>query len=150
MKILSMNITDRDVLNLFSQHDDFMIDFLGDDKWCYTRYSEKENIGRVWVAYDDNLPIGCVAYREKDTGVTEVKRLFIKKEYRGKGISRELLKTVQEYAEEQGCHALFLDTRITLEPAVSIYRDFGFRIVFQQGLYIQMEKRVGGDYNEHK
>jgi hypothetical protein len=35
---------------------------------------------------------------------------------------------------------LFLDTRITLEPAVSIYRNRGYRIIFQQGLYIQMEK----------
>lgn len=150
VKIVSMSVTDIDVLQLFSEHDDYMIDFLGDDKWCYTRYSADENIGKVWVAYIDNLPIGCVAYRVKDVGVAEVKRLFIREDYRGKGFSKELLKTVQEYAEEQGCHALFLDTRITLKAAVSIYRDFGFRIVFQQGLYIQMEKRVGGDYNEHK
>lgn len=142
MEILSMNMTDTSVLKLFSEHDDFMIDFLGEDKWCYTRYNENENIGKVWGAYVDNCPIGCVAYREKETGIGEVKRLFIRNEYRGKGISRDLLKTVESYAKEQGCHTLFLDTRITLEPAVSIYRAFGFQIVFQQGLYIQMEKKL--------
>ena len=47
-----------------------------------------------------------------------------------------------KYAKEQGYTTLFLDTRITLEPAVSIYRSFGFDIVFQQGLYIQMEKKI--------
>ena len=142
MKIVSMSTTDREVLELFSEHDDYMIDFLGDDKWCYTRYSENENIESVWTAYLDNLPIGCIAYRKKSDEIGEVKRLFIKSEYRGNGISKKLLDTVESYAKEQGCHTLFLDTRITLEPAVSIYRNFGFSIVFQQGLYIQMEKNL--------
>ena len=142
MNIVSMNIADKSVLSLFSEHDDYMIDFLGDDKWCYTRYSENENIENVWVVYSDNFPIGCIAYRKKADGVGEVKRLYIRNEYRGKGISKKLLKTVECYAKEQGCNTLFLDTRITLEPAVYIYRSFGFNIVFQQGLYIQMEKKI--------
>lgn len=142
MKIIPMNITDTSVLQLFSEHDDYMIDFLGDDKVYYTRYSEQENLEKVWVAYVDNCPIGCVAYRRKADGVGEIKRLFIRKEYRGKGISKELLKTIESYAKEQGCHTLFLDTRITLEPAVSLYRTFSFNIIFQQGLYIQMEKKL--------
>ncbi len=142
MNIVPMNVTDKSVLSLFSEHDDFMLDFLGDDKWCYTRYSENENIENVWVAYADGLPIGCIAYRKKADGIAEVKRLYIKNEYRGRGISKALLKTIEHYAKEQGCNTLFLDTRITLEPAVSIYRFYGFDIVFQQGLYIQMEKKI--------
>ena len=142
MRIVSTNITDKSVLELFSEHDDYMIVFLGDDKWCYTRYSENENIERVWVAYSDHLLVGCIAYRRKSDGVGEVKRLFVRSEYRGKGISKKLLETVEGYAKEQDCHTLFLATRITLEPAVSLYRSFGFSIVFQQGLYIQMEKRL--------
>lgn len=141
MNISSMRVTDESVLKLFSEHDDFMIDFLGEDKVYYTRYNESENIEKVWVVFSDNLPIGCIAYRKKEEGTGEVKRLYIKKEYRGKGISKELLKTLECYAKKQGCHTLFLDTRVTLEPAVSLYRSHGFSIVYQQGLYIQMEKK---------
>lgn len=142
MNISSMGVTDASVLKLFSEHDDFMIDFLGEDKVYYTRYNESENIEKVWVVFSDNLPVGCIAYRKKEEGTGEVKRLYIKKEYRGKGISKELLKTLECYAKEQGCHTLFLDTRVTLEPAVSLYRSHGFSIVYQQGLYIQMEKKL--------
>lgn len=142
MNISSMGVTDASVLKLFSEHDDFMIDFLGEDKVYYTRYNESENIEKVWVVFSDNLPIGCIAYRKKEEGTGEVKRLYIKKEYRGKGISKELLKTLECYAKEQGCHNLFLDTRVTLEPAVSLYRSHGFSIVYRQGLYIQMEKEL--------
>lgn len=142
MSIIPAKTTDESVLHLFFEHDDYMIDFLGDDKKYYTRYSENENIENVWVVVVDDIPAGCIAYRKKDEGVGEVKRMFIKEEYRGRGIAKELLKTVENHAREQGCHTLFLDTRITLEPAVSLYRAFGFDIVFQQGLYIQMEKEI--------
>ena len=142
MKIVVMDISDENILQLFSEHDDYMIDFLGDDKCYYTRYNANENIERVWGVYVENSLAGCIAYRKKASGVGEVKRLFIKKEYRGKGMSKELLRTVEHYAEEQECHTLFLDTRITLEPAVSLYCAWGFDIVFRQGLYIQMEKKL--------
>lgn len=142
MKIVSLDVTDERILKLFSEHDDYMINFLGEDQIYYTRYSENEMMEKVWVVFSDDLPAGCIAYRKKAEGTGEVKRLFIKEEYRGKGISKELLNTLECHAREQGCHTLFLDTRITLEPAVSLYRSFGFEIVFQQGLYIQMEKKL--------
>ena len=142
MKIQPMKTTDTTVLELFSLHDDFMIEFLGEDSHYYTRYTENENIEKVWVAYVNNCPAGCIAYRKKADGVGEVKRLFLRKEYRGKGISKELLKIMEAHARSLGCTGLFLDTRITLEPAVPLYRTYGFDIIFQQGLYIQMEKKL--------
>lgn len=142
MEILVRELTDSDVLSLFSEHDDHMLDFLKEDSKYYTRYSESERIETVWVAYENGFPMGCVAYRKREAETGEVKRLFIREEYRGRGISKELLRTVEAHAREQGCASLLLDTRITLEPAVSLYRSFGYQIVYQQGLYIQMEKEL--------
>lgn len=142
MKIVPMSVSDTRVLGLFSEHDDFMMDFLGNDKNCYTRYSAAENIENVWVAFEDNAPIGCVAYRKRTDNMGEVKRLFIRSGCRGKGLSKSLLSEVKNYAKAQGCSKLFLDTRLTLEPAVSLYRSFGFKMTFRQGLYIQMELEI--------
>ena len=83
MEILSANISDAAVRKLFSEHDDFMQDFLGEDRDCYTRYSPAENIEMVWVAYEGNVPTGCAAYRTRSDGVGEVKRLFVKKDIAG-------------------------------------------------------------------
>ncbi len=142
MEIVPREATDAGVLTLFSEHDDFMLDFLGEDSSFYTRYSEAENIEAVWAAYENSLLAGCVAYRKRAAETGEVKRLFVRREYRGKGIAKKLLNTLEHYAKEQGCRSLYLDTRISLEPAVSLYRAFGFQVIFQQGLYIQMEKRL--------
>lgn len=142
MDIVFLRSADERVLPLFSEHDDEMIAFLGEDQKYYTRYSEREDLACVWLARSGQAPAGCVAYRSKSDGVGEVKRLYVREAYRGRGIGKALLKKVERHAREQGCHTLFLDTRITLEPAVSIYRALGYRIVFQQGLYIRMEKKI--------
>ena len=126
MKIGFLDVISEEVIQLFSEQDDFMIDFLGDDSVYYIRYSKNENIKNVWVAYFDELPIGCVAYRKKSTDVGEVKRMFIKNEYRGRGISKSLLDMVEQHAKQCGDHTLHLSTRITLEPAITLYRHSGF------------------------
>ncbi len=146
MYIVPKGITDTDVLALFSQYDDFMLEFLGEDRRCYARYSLGEGIEAVWAAYQGGFPVGCVAYRKKADGVGEVKRLFIREGHRGRGISKKLLLAVERYAQRQGCHTLFLDTRATLKPAVSLYGSIGFRVVFQEGLYIQMEKIISSTH----
>ncbi len=133
---------DPEVLRLFSAHDDFMIDFLGEDCIYYTRYGEHERLEAVWAATIDGETVGCAAYRTKETGVGEVKRVFVREEFRGTGISKQLMDAVEAHAREEKCERLFLDTRITLEPAVSIYRKRGFEEIFRQGLYVQMEKRI--------
>lgn len=142
VEIVPRERTDDDVLSLFSEHDAFMLDFMGEDRHFYTPYNEKELLERIWLIYEDSFPAGCAAYRKKEDGTGEVKRLYVRKEYRGRGLSKNLLKTVEDHAKEDDCQKLYLDTRITLEPACSLYRAFGFEIVFQQGLYIQMEKEL--------
>jgi len=142
MHIFLSDISSPDVLHLFSKHDDFIVDFWGKDSIYYTRYSEKEKIDKVWVAYHNDVPVGCVVYRVKSQGVGEVKRMFISSEYRGNGLSKSFLSVVEEHAKQCGNHTLHLDTRVTLELAVTIYRKFGFTTTLSNGLYIEMEKKL--------
>lgn len=142
MDLVSMSAPNEQALQLFSDHDDFMIGFLGDDKIYYSRYSENEGLENIWLAYEGELPMGCIAFRKKTDEVGEVKRLFIRNEYRGKGISKLLLSTLVSYAKTQGCRKLYLDTRTELVPAVALYRSFGFDVIFQKDFYVQMEMEL--------
>ena len=47
--------------------------------------------GTILVGFEDETPIATVALKKVDDNIAEVKRLYIKPEYRGKGYSRKML-----------------------------------------------------------
>ena len=142
LEIVQVSTADSRVLELFAGYDAFIEDFLGEDRKYYTRYTPEENLETAWLALWGKEPVGVVAYRTKSPGVGEVKRLFVKPAYRSRGTGGKLLTQVESYAVQQGCATLFLDTRSTLEPAVTLYRRRGFAEIFRAGLYMQMEKQI--------
>lgn len=142
MEIIPAGLESPELLKLFSEHDEYMMEFLGEHRMYYTPYSEAEHIGRAWIAYVDGDPAGCAAYRERTEGVGELKRVFIRSQYRGRGISKALVRTVEDYARGRGDYTMALDTNSALEPAVTLYRRAGYRVVFREGKYIKMEKEL--------
>jgi len=52
------------------------------------KYARPE--GRLLIAYQDGHPAGCVALRDLDDGICEMKRMFVPMAYRGMGIGRAL------------------------------------------------------------
>ena len=142
VEVRPASLTSPQVLDLFSQHDRFMMEQLGPDQCYYTPYHIGENLLRVWGAYEGETLLGCVAFRWKAQGLGELKRLFVRPEYRGQGVAQALMAQLLSFAQSQGCSRLYLDTRISLEPAVALYLRFGFQITYQEGLYIQMERNA--------
>ncbi|MDH5453030.1 MAG: GNAT family N-acetyltransferase [Paracoccaceae bacterium] len=89
------------------------------------------------VAREAGQAIGCVAM--VDCGdYAEVKRLYVPKEGRGKGLAKAMMATVEARARESGMTTIRLETGEALVSAVALYEALGFR-------------RCGrfGDYADH-
>jgi putative acetyltransferase len=83
--------------------------------------------GRLLVAEVDGELVGCVALRPQATGVCELKRLYIRPDYRGKGLGRQLIDVLLAEAVAAGYREAVFDTLDTMTAALAIYRTLGFQ-----------------------
>lgn len=69
---------------------------------------------------------GCVALRKISENICEMKRLFVRDEYKGLGIGKRLTTMIIEEASKLNYHYIRLDTLSTMEKAQDLYKTLGF------------------------
>jgi DNA-binding MarR family transcriptional regulator/GNAT superfamily N-acetyltransferase len=82
--------------------------------------------GTFLVIRNDGAIVGCAGLHRIDDVTGEIKRMWIDPEFRGLGLGRRLLVTVEERAEVLGCTTVVLDTNETLDEAIAMYERAGY------------------------
>lgn len=82
--------------------------------------------GRLYLAYCDGLLAGCIGLRKLDEQSCEMKRLYVRPEFRGKHIGGYLVKKILNDAGEIGYRHILLDTLPFLKTAIQMYKRYGF------------------------
>jgi ribosomal protein S18 acetylase RimI-like enzyme len=83
--------------------------------------------GRLLLALEGDEPAGCVALRELEPDVAELKRLYVRTAFRGSGWGRRLAERAIEEARSAGYRHLRLDTLPSMAGARRLYGTLGFR-----------------------
>lgn len=82
--------------------------------------------GRLYVAYCDGKPAGCIGLRKIDDQNCEMKRLYVRPEFRGKRVGCLLVERILADARRIGYSHMLLDTLPFLHSAIRLYRKYGF------------------------
>jgi len=84
--------------------------------------------GRLLLALEDDQLVGCVALRPLPDQTCEMKRLYVRPEFRGRGWGRKMVEAIVAAAQELGYSRMRLDTLPgKMDQALAMYRRFGFR-----------------------
>jgi putative acetyltransferase len=107
--------------------------------------------GAIYLACMGNEVAGCIALMPlSETGTCEMKRLFVRPHLRRHKIGDLLVAQLLQEARQLQYHTMKLDTLIRLEPAIALYRRFGFQettAYYKNPLpgVVYMEKSLSGD-----
>lgn len=84
--------------------------------------------GRLYLAFINDQPAGCIALRKLEEGVCEMKRLYLRENARGHGSGNRLIEKLITGAREIGYSKMRLDTYPPkMGKAVKLYESHGFR-----------------------
>ena len=153
MKYITPNTTDQfnDAISLFQEYANSLNISL-----AFQNFNEELNIinsmygsptGCLLLVYDNELPIACAAYRKIGENICELKRMYIKPDYRRKGVGQEIMNILCSRAKLNGYTLMRLDTLDTMTPAIKLYSNNGFYTIDayyhnpNEGV-VYMEKRL--------
>ena len=84
----------------------------------------------LWLVQAGKEVAGCIALRPLPTleQAAEIKRLYVRPEFRGSGAALALLVALEQYAEASGYEWLYLDSKDDLTAALRFYSRHGYEI----------------------
>ena len=83
--------------------------------------------GILLIAFVDGSPAGCACTRTIGQGVAELKRMYVRPEFRKQGIGKALIENTIQTMRSQGYTILRLDSAGFMQDAHSLYHSFGFK-----------------------
>lgn len=121
----------------------------GEDHAFYADLNQTAVLNQVLIAYENNLPVGCGAFRTYTENTVEIKRMYVPELNRNKGIASKILAELEAWAKEFGTTKCILETGIMQVEAVGLYLKNGYEKIENYGNYkgvansICFEKTIG-------
>lgn len=140
--LLRTSSDNLDFQNLVVELDLYLAGVNGDSNAFFAQHNQINPLKQVVVAYENNLPIGCGAIKEKWSDTMEVKRMFVLPSKRGRGVAFLILQELETWAKELNYTNCVLETSDQMKDAMGLYLKSGYKIIPNYEPYENSESSV--------
>ena len=141
-KIKRTTPSDNDFQNLVRYLDKELAERDSDEHAFYAQYNKSDSIKHVVLYYKDDHAVGCGAFKYYEENTVEIKRMFVLKKFRGKGIAKEILNELESWAAANNFSECILETGKKQPEAIKLYSKCGYEIIPNFGQYEGKENSV--------
>lgn len=134
--------THRDFLTLTRELDVELKGIYGSLQAVYDKHNVLDPIDTAIVGYENTEPMACGCFKTIDTERVEIKRLYVKPEFRRQGFSSKILQALEAWAAELGYATVLLETGKKQPEAIGLYRKFGYQTIANYSPYQGMENSL--------
>jgi putative acetyltransferase len=127
---------DKDFAELIKQLDDDLYGRYGELQKQYDGHNTTIDIEDAVVVYKDTVPVACGAFKRHGGDSAELKRIFVAKEHRRQGLSKTVVRELEELARSKGYRYAVLETGIKQHEAVALYKACGYAAIENFGPYV--------------
>lgn len=135
LRLLRTHSRNPDFVELIKSLDAFLAVSDGDEHDFYAQYNKSDDIKHVLVAYQNEKPVGCGAFKKYEGRTAEIKRMYVSLEVRGQGIGKQILQELERWSKETNYNKVILETGVNQHEAIYLYRNSGYRIIPNYGQY---------------
>ena len=129
LKIQRTNSENPDFKRLTQELDVTLCDLYGTKQEDFEEYNRIVDLETVVVAYLDENPVGCGCFKKFNEDSVEIKRMFVKPEFRGRGIASRILYELEKWGYELKYTYATLETGNKQIAAIEMYQSLGYMII---------------------
>ena len=111
----------------------------GEQQTFFNQFNKLDHIHHVILAYHNQTPVGCGAFKLFEETVVEIKRMYVQPQQRGKGIAALILQQLEQWAKAEGFIACVLETGLNQPEAIRLYEKTGYERIPNYGQYIGVD-----------
>ena len=135
MESVITNEKDERFIELTRELDNEYFMKLGDVVERYKDHNAFTDPHIVILALNWGNPIACASFRFIDKDTIEIRRVYVKKRYRRKGIAYKLIKQLEKLAMEENFKYSVIETGKNNEAAINLYKKLDYEIIDNFGLF---------------
>jgi GNAT superfamily N-acetyltransferase len=144
MKIIRTSTHNPDFIRLVEALNAEFWERYGDLQASYQPLNVLPSLDTALVGYEALGPraIACGCFKRYDENKAEIKRMYVAKDYRGKGFSKTILQALEHWAKEEGYSGSILETGYGQPEAIGLYRSAGYRQIPNYGPYVNLKDSI--------